>query len=214
MFQISIRITIFSQRQFYFSHGLLGFASFCGFDLCLLSVAYYNFELVSLNAQRIRDFKSVKRFLCGLKGKKSILPFYKKHSSSESKTSWKCQGRGKTFFAFGTNHSGGVIILFSDKPQIDVKNVLEDNKGCCIFLEVLIQDAPFPLVNLYAPTKSSEQCAFFDQVANILKNFNVDPGCHIGCDFNSHLHSNLDNLAGRIESIASVVKTQRNDGCQ
>ena len=97
-------------------------------------MANYNFELVSLNAQQIRNYKSVKQFLCGLKGKKPILPFYEKHSSSESKTSWKCPGRGKTFFSFGTNQSGGVIILFSDKPQIDVKNVLEDNEGCCIFL--------------------------------------------------------------------------------
>ena len=87
----------------------------------------------------------------------------------------------------GTNHSGGVIILFSDKPQIDVKNVLEDYEGLCIYLEVLIQDSPFPLVNLYAPTKSSEQWAFFDQVANILKKFNVDPNCHIGCDLISTL---------------------------
>jgi len=59
---------------------------------------------------------------------------------------------------------------------------------------------------LYALTKSGEQCAFFDQVAYILEDFNVNPDCHIGGDFNTHLHSNLDDLGGSIESIASVKK--------
>ena len=63
-------------------------------------------------------------------------------------------------------------------------------------------------------TKSSGQCAFFDQVAYILEGFNVDPECHIGGDFNTNLYSNLDNLGGSIDSIASVKKTQRNDDCQ
>ena len=73
-------------------------------------------------------------------------------------------------------------------------------------MEVLIQDCPFPLVNLYAPTKSSEQCSFFGQVANIRKDSIVDPDCHVGGNFSTHLNSNLDNLGDRIESIASVKK--------
>ena len=50
------------------------------------------------------------------------------------------------------------------------------------------------------------QCGFFDQVANILEDFNVDPDCRIiiGGDFNTHLDSNLNNLGGRIESKPSV----------
>ena len=45
----------------------------------------------------------------------------------------------------------------------------------------------------------------------MLKDFNVDPDCHVGGDFNTYLHSNLDNPGGGIESIAYVKNTRRND---
>ena len=90
---------------------------------------------------------------------------------------------------------------------------LEDN-GRRLYLcgnthsRLSLASRPFPLVNLYAPTKSSEQCAFFDQVADILKDFNVDLDCQIiiGGAFNTHLDSNLYNLGGRIESKPLLKK--------
>ena len=58
---------------------------------------------------------------------------------------------------------------------------------------VLIQDSAFLFINLFAPTKSSEQLPLFYQVANILKDFNVEPNCQIiiAGDFSVHLDSNL-----------------------
>ena len=75
-------------------------------------------------------------------------------------------------------------------------------------MEALVQDAPFILVNLYAPTSNQEQCVFFDGVANTLENLSLDHNCQIiiSGDFNSHLDLSLDNLGGRIESKPSVRK--------
>ena len=111
-------------------------------------------------------------------------------------------------FAHGTNHSKGVLILFSENLQIDIRHVLGDSEGRYIFVEALVQDAPFLLVNLYAPTKNQEQCVFFDVVANTLEDMSLDPNCQfiIGGDFNCHLDPCLDNLGGRIESKSSVKK--------
>ena len=87
---------------------------------------------------------------------------------------------------------------------------MEDKEGRYIFVEALIQDYPFLLVNLYAPTKSHEQCFFFDRVTSVLEETSFDPNCQfiIGGDFNTHLDSNLDNLGGRIESKPSVKKIE------
>jgi len=106
-------------------------------------------------------------------------------------------------FAHGTNHSKGVLILFSENLQIDISHVLEDSEGRYIFVEALVQDAPFLLVNLYAPTKNQEQGVFFDGVANTLENLSLDHNGQIiiGGDFNCHLNSSIDNLGGRIESV-------------
>lgn len=45
-----------------------------------------------------------------------------------------------------------------------------------------------------------------DQVAYVLKDFNIDPDCQIiiGSDIHTHLDTNLDNLGGRIECKPSV----------
>jgi len=111
-------------------------------------------------------------------------------------------------FAHGTNHSKGVLILFNENLQTDIKYVLGDSEGRYIFVEALVQDAPFILVKLYAPTSNQEQCVFFDGVANTLENLVLDHNCQIiiGGDFNSHLDPNLGNLGGRIESKPSVEK--------
>ena len=94
-------------------------------------------------------------------------------------------------FAQGTNHSKGVLILFSENLQIDIRHVLEDSEGRYILVDALVQDAPFLLVNLYVPTKNQEQGVFFDGVANTLENMNLDHNCQIiiGGDFNCPLDS-------------------------
>ena len=56
------------------------------------------------------------------------------------------------------------------------------------------------------PTKSREQCKFFDDVKSALDELDLDPDCEIiiGGDFNTHLNPTLDNLGGRIETKLSV----------
>ena len=58
------------------------------------------------------------------------------------------------------------------------------------------------LESLNVLTKNSERCTFFDQVATILTNFNLDPYCQkiIGAAFNTHLLFNFDSLGGRIKT--------------
>ena len=128
----------------------------------------------------------------------------------------KFQWQGKMLFAHGTNDSKVSSFLFCNDLQIDIKIVQVDNKGRYIFVETLLQEAPFLFVNLYAPTKSGKQCFCFDRVANVLENTVVDPNCQIiiGGDFNTHLDPILDNLGGRIESKPSAKKRKEIMTCQ
>ena len=57
--------------------------------------------------------------------------------------------------------------------------MLDDTEGRYIFVEAYVQDAPFLLVNLYAPTKNQEQGVFFDSVANTLDDLSLDHSCQI-----------------------------------
>ena len=73
-----------------------------------------------------------------------------------------------------------------------------------------IQESPFLLLNLYAPTKLNEQKAFFFQeILSAVQSANFDTECRviIGGDFNVHLDVDLDNSGGQIET-KSTVKTE------
>ena len=175
-------------------------------------MANFNFKLLSLNARGILDFHKRETIFTWIMMQKIDIAFLQEtYSSQEIENQFKLQRRSKMFFAHGTNHSKGVLILFSENLQIDIRHVLKDSESRYIFVEALVQDAPFLLVNLYAPTKNQEQCVFFDAVADTLEDLSQDPNCQIiiGGDFNCHLGPSLDNLGGRIVSKSSVKKSMR-----
>ena len=113
-------------------------------------------------------------------------------------------------FAHSTNHSRGVLILFNSELQFEIKNQHIDTEGRYILVEATIQDSPFLLVNLCAPTKSREQCKFFEDIKSALDELEVNPDCEIiiGGNFNTHLNPTLDNLGGGIETKPSVRKIE------
>jgi len=152
-------------------------------------MANFNFKLLSLNTRGIRDLHKRKTNFTWIKQQKVDIAFQQEtYSSQEIEKQFKLQWRGKMLFAHDTNRSKGVLILFRENPQIDIRNVLGDSEVRYIFVQALVQDAPFLLVNLYAPTKNQEQCVFFDRVANTLEDLSLDHNCQIiiGGDFDSH----------------------------
>ena len=170
-------------------------------------MANYNFNLLSLNARGIRDYFKRKSIFTWVKQQNADIVFLQEtYSTPDIENEWKFQWQGKMLFAHGTNHSRGVLILFNNELHFEIKSEYIDTEGRYILVEATIQDSPFLLVNLCAPTKSREQCKFFDDVKSALDELDLDPGCEIiiGGDFNTHLNPTLDNLGGRIETKPSV----------
>ena len=81
-----------------------------------------------------------------------------------------------------------------------------DPNGRYILLELTIQEFPFLLLDLYAPTKIHDQTEFFKEILSILQSVDFDSDCKfvIGGDFNTHLDAVLDNSGGKIETKPSV----------
>lgn len=76
--------------------------------------------------------------------------------------------RGDSFFAHGTSHSKGTLILIKQGLDFKIRATHKDDSGNFIMLDALIQDCPFLLVNIYLPTKPAEQLDFFNKIANNL----------------------------------------------
>ena len=70
------------------------------------------------------------------------------------------------FFSNGSSNSCGVLTVFSKEYEIEVINVIKDNEGRYIILDVVRKDHVFRLGNLYAPTRNFEK----DQI-RVLKTF-------------------------------------------
>jgi len=95
-----------------------------------------------------------------LKQKADIFFLQETYSTKEIENQWRKQWRGVLFFSHGTSHSKGVLILVRENLDFQVKSTHIDDLGRFIILDTLIQDSPFLLANIYAPTKASEQGQF------------------------------------------------------
>ena len=102
------------------------------------------------------------------------------------------------FFSHGSSHSRGVLVLVRDNLDFQLRSIKVDSQGRYVFLEVSIQDAPYFLLNIYAPNKCSEQCTFFKDISEILKAARTeqDYPVIVRGDFNVILDPDLDGRDG------------------
>ena len=76
-----------------------------------------NFGLLSLNARGIRTFEKRKAlFLWLSKNKADIVFLQETYSSPDVEKLWKTQWKGDLYFAHGSEHSRGVLILVKEGP--------------------------------------------------------------------------------------------------
>ena len=99
-----------------------------------------------------------------------------------------------------------VLILVKDQLDFRLQSLNVDSQGRYILLEVLIQDSPFVLLNIYAPNKCAEQCDFLNKISEELKSSLTfaDSSFVIGGDFNMIFYHDLDGSGGIKKTKESV----------
>ena len=112
-------------------------------------------------------------------------------------------------YSHGTNHSRGVLVLISDQLQCELKTVKCDENGRFVFIEALIQESPYLLLNLYAPTKQNKQLLemnmrLFDYIiqGKILRS---QSNWHENGEKNSKIFLNLENNKTRKTAIRRLL---------
>ena len=165
------------------------------------------FKLLSLNVRGIRTFEKRKCIFNWLGKQNADIYFLQEtYSTAELENDWRKQWRGDLVFAHGTSHSKGTLILIREGLDFLIKSVQRDEMGTFIMLDVLIQDSPFLLVNMYSPTKQCEQSQFFDKIASIIeeKMLQLNYQIILGGDFNVTFEPNLDCSGGKPSLKISV----------
>ena len=133
------------------------------------------------------------------KDKAEIVFLQETYSSPDVENIWKTQWKGDLYFAHGSEHSRGVLILVKERLNFELKSCTQDKQGRYIILMGNVQEQPFVFVNIYAPNKTSEQCIFFHEIQTELDSLNIEADCDIiiGGDFNVILDPEFDGLRGK-----------------
>ena len=131
---------------------------------------FWDFKLLSLNVRGIRSTTKRKALFTWLNERRYDIIFLQEtYSTVDVEDIWRTQWRGKLFFAHGSNHSCGVMILVRSDLDFNPRTISCDDEGRSIIIEAEVQGSPFLFVNIYAPNKVQDQCRFFDKLRKILK---------------------------------------------
>ena len=57
----------------------------------------------------------------------------------------------KVYFAHGSEHNRGVLILVKERLNFELKSCIHNKQGRYIILRGSVQEQPFAFVNIYAP---------------------------------------------------------------
>ena len=129
--------------------------------------ANLDFKMLSLNARSIRSTEKREALLIWLqKQKMDIIFLQETYNTKEVENNWKRQWKGPMFFAHGSNHSCGVLVLVRDSLEFEMKSIITDDNGRYILLNAKVQGSDYILGNTYTPNKTKEQCNFFDYFLN------------------------------------------------
>lgn len=163
--------------------------------------ANFNFKIASFNVRGINDQKKRLSIFRSLKQKKlDICLLQETYGTSQIENMWRNQWGGNILFSNGTNHARGVALLVRAGFDANITNVITDNIGRMMLVDINIQGTPFKILNLYAPNTELGQYHFSRYIKNNL-NTNVNPHekLIIGGDFNIILDTNLDRKGGTMQ---------------
>lgn len=121
---------------------------------------------------------------------------------------WKAEWGGPIFFSHGTSNSRGVCTLISRNFQHAVNQVVTDEEGRFLVMDITTDQKTYVVGNAYAPTADSpdEQDSFMDQLEKTINDFNPI-NIIIGGDLNTALDPKLDRQSTTL--LTSYGETSR-----
>ena len=160
---------------------------------------------VSLNARGLN--KSIKRrklFRWLHIRKFDVIFLQETYSDASLENFWRAEWGGEIFFAHGSKHSRGVMILFRPSLSIEVTNVTADKNGRFIIVNTTVNEDELCLVNIYAPNDQNQQISFYQKITDSIRGHQIDK-ILIGGDFNCPLSAS-DKFGGKdIKFKKSVI---------
>jgi len=169
-------------------------------------------NLNSLNVRGINNEKKRKLIFQWLKQQyPGIILLQETHSTSSDEALWAKEWGNEIIYSHGTNNSRGVAILVWSKHNYNISNVVRDNDGRFLLIELEINEEKYVIINLYAPTKNQTiaQKEFYALLDDKLKEY-TSHNIIIGGDFNVCMNPEVDKYGGIKEPVSNSSKQIHN----
>ena len=128
------------------------------------------------------------------------------HCDEKSEHQWKAEWGGDIFFCHGTRESRGVCILIKNSITKIIHNVIKDNEGRYIILDIEVDDIRFTLATVYGPNNDDPN--FFTDFIEKIENLENDNRI-IGGDWNFVMSLHKDKKGGQLhtnDQAQNIVK--------
>ena len=159
-------------------------------------------NVISLNVRGIRERGKRNRILQWCKHKKGDIVFLQEtYSTPEVEALWRSEWEGSLYFAHGTNHSKGVLVLIASSLNINIQELKIDNEGRYVIFKGEIRGTKVVMGNLYFPTrdKEKEQLKFLNNLDKIISDmWSQEYALVFGGDYNLIMDSRLDYMGANI----------------
>ena len=154
--------------------------------------------MIKILSQNVRglgnEFKRRKTFNWLHQSQASVFLLQETHSTSSVEAQWKSEWGGKNmFFSHGESNARGVCIIFKNSINLDIHDIISDEYGRYLILDITIDNIKLLLCNIYGP--NNDDPYFFELFFEHLDHFE-ETNKIIGGDFNLILDPSLDKRGG------------------
>ena len=124
----------------------------------------------------------------------SIVMLQEAHCTTEAEKQWYVEWGYNIYFSHEQTDARGVCILFNNNFEYKIHNVITDDHGRYIILDITAYQQRFTLTNVYGPNEDKPE--FFEI---FIHNVESIPNDHriIGGDFNFVLNCDIDKKGGQ-----------------
>ena len=150
-------------------------------------------KILTLNCQGLGDMNKRRDVFKILKEKKLNVYFLQDtHFVTKDESMIKALWGYKAFFSSYKSNSRGVATLINNNCDLTLINEYKDDNGNYLILDVVIDNLPFLLVNIYGPNQDTP--VFYTKILNMIQEYYSSQYMIIGGDFNLMLDKELDSM--------------------
>jgi exonuclease III len=150
-------------------------------------------KILTVNCQGLGDYSKRRDVLNYLKSKKHNVYFLQDTHFTYSEENYiQSQWGYKIICSSFTSNSRGVAILFNNNCELEVHEIVKDDTGNFLVVDVTIEGLKLILVNIYGPNIDSP--TFYSNLFNKIENLYTTQYIIIGGDFNLIMDKELDSM--------------------